>query len=1221
MLGACDGSEAWCVVSDPNAYTSQSKIKNTASTSIAVYADGYNPAVAGSSNQWISSGVSVTQGEIVTLTATGSILVATPYGLSSSTASGDSVSSLVGNPAATTQMEAYDVIFAGGDYTKYYDNGGLGTRVVINANATGPTTIVIPGTTTPFYFVPTQNITVTTSNCGTGDVSGSTPSKWTWGNGWQYNTVRCNFKSHNGSFSLDNSSQCKARKICNRNKHNVDFRSSRYDNWLCNLAALDSASYQSSDDVCPCSQSSVSGCVSGTAANYSCETNQESGKTGLCFSATGWTVDDGYCGSKKRDEIDGIKKGSFSGTSPGCGSDDDTYNYATPQLNLCGITNTCWNIGGYRLYAIQGTQVCPQDATCVHLNKSTIKEGGKSFNAYGGTLKLKIYDPNVAVSQIDVTSLRQQITDNTTQINNLSAANSTLENNLVIQLGAVNNFSGYDCSQVAYLYAIADLFAVNFSTSTYATNFNSLKTYLSSLSGYCNTLVTQLSPNYVQSSSTDTPWTASFSNIQTKLGQISSISSTIGTPLLPENTELSSTDWAEYQLLLNSVVSAMNANINQFTSNTLSSTRVQIANYLTDNSATLPLNTQNAITDLINAMNQLQLQLNNSPNDFNTQISLLYQDPFAENLVEPFPPYWLYFLNNTLPSYITNVTNAVNAVNDIDPSFTYTSAVNSLVSNINAAIVNAKSTNTTISNNSTSISTYSSSNFTLEGQIRAANNSGVSGAVGGYTAYIKADPVIATNGTYLHAVVTGDDPNVAGAQTVDLGGITALASGNTSTMATSGTIWLKIQDPDNNYSNNLGEYTATITQKKETNSFAKVLTDLFKHVSTTVNQAAMSIFMRIGCSDTPNNPVGACNDYLRSIHIVLNLYIIVFGMMFMFGLIKVNYLEFLSRVIKISILIILASENSYTFFSQYLFNTFFNFSQFIIAKTSGAPIDNPFAFLNQSVTLLLFDGDTYLKILALMGQGLIGLPLFILMIYAAFCFIVAIFEGIKVYIMSIIGVGLCLAIAPIFIGFILFEKTQYLFELWMKALLRFTFEPIVLLVGLVLLNQLLLTILQQLFNFGACFKCTFPFSFNIPGVFDYGSAFCLPWFSPWGVDNVGTGIPFIMFMSIPLIISFAIVSSIMKSYAETFSREITSTIFGEGMMFAPQHDTKNPPLTLNPFQGAMDFYTEAPGYIINKAKQIKDDAVFASRAVAGAVKYGFKGPIKLKRKLTRKRRR
>ena len=285
LLAACDGNDSWCLTTDKNAYNGAGTITNVSNMVTQVNADGSDPNNVGTLGRWISSGVSILQGDVIALSATGTILTSTPYGLLPSITSSNNIAGFAGDPTKTDQMAAYNAMLSGTSTTSYYDNGGLGTKFIFAANATASTLINIPGTATPFPFTAGQNITVTTKSCGVGDTSSAEPTKWTWNNNWKYVTVRCDYKGHSRSFTANNTGDCKAITNCNNDSPEVD---KRYQSWRChmnvpvsqNFVSTPTADFPSTTDSC---------------SSYNCQSNET--QTGSCYAATGYAKGDGdWCG-------------------------------------------------------------------------------------------------------------------------------------------------------------------------------------------------------------------------------------------------------------------------------------------------------------------------------------------------------------------------------------------------------------------------------------------------------------------------------------------------------------------------------------------------------------------------------------------------------------------------------------------------------------------------------------------------------------------------------------------------------------------------------------------------------------------------------------------------------------------------------------------------------------------------------------------------------------
>jgi type IV secretion system protein VirB6 len=121
--------------------------------------------------------------------------------------------------------------------------------------------------------------------------------------------------------------------------------------------------------------------------------------------------------------------------------------------------------------------------------------------------------------------------------------------------------------------------------------------------------------------------------------------------------------------------------------------------------------------------------------------------------------------------------------------------------------------------------------------------------------------------------------------------------------------------------------------------------------------------------------------------------------------------------------------------------------------------------------------------------------------------IYAIIETISVYLMSIMFIAILIILAPIFLVFILFDRTRYLFDNWVSYLVRYCLEPVLLLGGIIILFQLYSVYIDQILDHSVCWKCAWPFKIPIltaiPELAFFSptlTLFCINWFVPWGYE-------------------------------------------------------------------------------------------------------------------------
>ncbi len=286
--------------------------------------------------------------------------------------------------------------------------------------------------------------------------------------------------------------------------------------------------------------------------------------------------------------------------------------------------------------------------------------------------------------------------------------------------------------------------------------------------------------------------------------------------------------------------------------------------------------------------------------------------------------------------------------------------------------------------------------------------------------------------------------------------------------------------------------------------------------------------------------------YINYLRILLTLYIIFYGILFLLGTVQISQLDLIVRIAKISVIVALTSDSSWSYFNNNFFDLFINGSSSLINLFTASGFSgntdagtSPFAFVDQIFQVLLFDYRTWLRILALTLASPLGLVYGLLVLWGAMNYFLAIMESVIDYIMAILALSILLVLAPIFIPFVLFAVTRELFNGWIKFLFAFSIKPVVLLIGLNILSTMLLIVVLELFSFPICFGCAFPISFApfgdiinaINSVISIGDFFfCIPWYKPWGFSSVGDGATFSSAtgLSVSGILLFVMLTTFMK---------------------------------------------------------------------------------------------
>jgi len=318
--------------------------------------------------------------------------------------------------------------------------------------------------------------------------------------------------------------------------------------------------------------------------------------------------------------------------------------------------------------------------------------------------------------------------------------------------------------------------------------------------------------------------------------------------------------------------------------------------------------------------------------------------------------------------------------------------------------------------------------------------------------------------------------------------------------ASGNTIWLRVLDNRTNNAQprttNNGAFNVTVaTQFTETSGLVKFLNQIIGPVTAQTMAASKLIYKAITI-----NP-----SFQKAIRLMLLLYIIVYAISYLSGMVQISQQDLVIRVIKIAAIVILISPNSWGFYNAYFINLFTSGTDYIIASVTGqstttigtgsqignsggSALNNTVHIVNPAGIFGFFDiilqqffspqvwigMSSYLAITC--GVGIVFVYLFI---KAIFKYLMVLIEAFIGYIFVIISVSFLISIAPIFICLILFEKTKEYFANWHKWLFYFSIQPIILLVSLMILNELIMQAFWSIITFKICWRPIFSFYLDL----------------------------------------------------------------------------------------------------------------------------------------------
>lgn len=211
--------------------------------------------------------------------------------------------------------------------------------------------------------------------------------------------------------------------------------------------------------------------------------------------------------------------------------------------------------------------------------------------------------------------------------------------------------------------------------------------------------------------------------------------------------------------------------------------------------------------------------------------------------------------------------------------------------------------------------------------------------------------------------------------------------------------------------------------------------------------------------------------YRVSVSALLTLYIIFTGFSFLIGNVNLTHTELIIRVMKVSLVsVLLSSTTSWQFFHDYLFVYFVEGVEQILGIIKETANSGPGS---SSIISLMISPQTMSKLFSLLFVDSLGFIYIILFLIALYFIFIMVFKATIIYLTALITVGMIITMAPIFICFMLFGITRSLFENWLKQLISYAIQPIILFTGIAFISMIIRTEIYSSLGFAVC-KYDFP---------------------------------------------------------------------------------------------------------------------------------------------------
>lgn len=211
--------------------------------------------------------------------------------------------------------------------------------------------------------------------------------------------------------------------------------------------------------------------------------------------------------------------------------------------------------------------------------------------------------------------------------------------------------------------------------------------------------------------------------------------------------------------------------------------------------------------------------------------------------------------------------------------------------------------------------------------------------------------------------------------------------------------------------------------------------------------------------------------YRITISALLTLYVMFTAFSFLIGNANFTHTELIIRLLKVSIVsTMLSSVSSWQFFHDYLFVYFVEGVEQILQIIKEIGNTGPGS---SSLIGLMIAPQTMAKLSSLLFVDPLGFIYIFLFLIALYFIFMMIFKATIIYLTALITIGMIITMAPIFICFMLFGITRSLFENWLKQLISYAIQPIILFTGIAFISMIVRSEVYSSLGFAVC-KYDFP---------------------------------------------------------------------------------------------------------------------------------------------------
>ena len=322
--------------------------------------------------------------------------------------------------------------------------------------------------------------------------------------------------------------------------------------------------------------------------------------------------------------------------------------------------------------------------------------------------------------------------------------------------------------------------------------------------------------------------------------------------------------------------------------------------------------------------------------------------------------------------------------------------------------------------------------------------------------------------------------------------------------------------------------------------FYKVDNDITKAREGILYRVAVRIIVALrATAGNMFNSIVNSRVYFGAVWTALVLSVILYAIFFTLGIVQASFHDAFWRFVKVGFIFTILHPQGWLWFNTYIVSFFDGGTAdltliasniaFAPLHGAGAPAINPLTAattgpgVNVSVVQqmadplvvfsngikMLLSPKMVVMLIAMPFTGPYGLIIFILLAWGLTTFIMAVLQAVWVFLMSLIAKALLYGLAPIFIAFILFDRTKPLFMGWLSQIIHYSLQPILLFTFFMMLLE---ASLEKILRVRLCWEAFTPlpgfpidihfWRFKVPGAAGAGEVTFFDWDTPFPISIV-----------------------------------------------------------------------------------------------------------------------